>query len=243
MASPRFLRPRWRGSNEMNPSTIVTARHAELSVISSVDDLHPGSNGFLIELLLDAARAATLIDLSPLAGRCQTPEDRLFVETWPGEHYRLLPALAKTLDATSVVEVGTYLGQGTLALALGAEKVITYDIAAWTAFPSTVLLDSDFETGIEQRIGDLSDPEYFDSQLDTLMAADLIFVDGPKDGTFERIFGTRLYEAIAGTGKVVIWDDIRLLSMVDIWRKFDVYKLDATSFGHWSGTGLTHSAE
>lgn len=243
MTSPRFLRPRWRGSNELNPSTMVTARHAELSVISSVDDLHPGSNGFLVELLLDAARAATLIDLSPLAARCQTPEDRLFVETWPGEHYRLLPALAKTLEATSVVEVGTYLGQGTLALALGAEKVITYDIAEWTAFPSTVLLESDFETGIEQRIGDLSDPEYFDSQLDTLMAADLIFVDGPKDGTFERVFGTRLYEAIAGTGKVVIWDDIRLLSMVDIWRTFDVHKLDATSFGHWSGTGLTHSAE
>ena len=242
MGSARFLHPWWRSSNDLNPSTIVTARHAELSVISSVDDLHPGSDAFLVDLLIEAAHGATQIDVTSLAARCQTPDDRLFVETWPGEHYRLLPALSKALGARSVVEVGTYLGQGTLALALGAEKVITYDIADWTTFPSTVLKQSDFDSGIEQRIGDLSEPGYFASQLDTLMAADLIFVDGPKDGIFERVFGNRLYEAIAGTGKVVMWDDIRLLAMVDIWREFQVHKLDATSFGHWSGTGLTHSS-
>jgi predicted O-methyltransferase YrrM len=140
-----------------------------------------------------------------------------------------------------VVEIGTYLGQGTLALSLGADSVVTYDITDWRSFPTTVLRESDFDFRIEQRIGDLSDPDFFASQLDTLLAADVIFVDGPKDGVFERVFGTQLYEAIRGSGAVVIWDDIRLLAMVDVWRRFTVHKLDATSFGHWSGTGITHS--
>ena len=153
----------------------------------------------------------------------------------------MLPAIAQALGAKLVVEIGTYLGQGTLALSLGADSVVTYDITDWRSFPTTVLRESDFDFRIEQRIGDLSDPDFFASQLDTLLAADVIFVDGPKDGVFERVFGTQLYEAIRGSGAVVIWDDIRLLAMVDVWRRFTVHKLDATSFGHWSGTGITHS--
>jgi len=238
---PRFFSPRSRGSKLLDPTTIVSARHAELSVISSVDDLLPGSDTFLVDLLIDAARRASNIDLSSLTARCQTPTDRLFVETWPGEHYRLLPAIAQALGAKLVVEIGTYLGQGTLALSLGADSVVTYDITDWRSFPTTVLRESDFDFRIEQRIGDLSDPDFFASQLDTLLAADVIFVDGPKNGVFERVFGTQLYEAIRGSGAVVIWDDIRLLAMVDVWRRFTVHKLDATSFGHWSGTGITHS--
>ncbi len=153
----------------------------------------------------------------------------------------MLPAIVQELRAKTVVEVGTYLGQGTLALKLAAERVITYDVIPWNEFSDTILNEEDFVGGIEQRIGDLSDRDYFDSQLETLGNADLIFIDGPKDGQFEEIFGWRLYEALKGTGKVVVWDDIRVITMVDIWRRLPVHKLDATSFGHWSGTGLTHS--
>jgi hypothetical protein len=40
------------------------------------------------------------------------------------------------------------------------------------------------------------------------------------------------------TPPIVIFDDIRLMSMVYIRRSIDKPKLDITSFGHWSGTGL-----
>jgi len=36
----------------------------------------------------------------------------------------------------------------------------------------------------------------------------------------------------------VLFDDIRLWNMLDIWRSIDFPKLDLTSFGHWSGTGV-----
>lgn len=33
-------------------------------------------------------------------------------------------------------------------------------------------------------------------------------------------------------------DDIRFLNMWRLWRSIRSPKLDATSFGHWSGSGL-----
>jgi hypothetical protein len=38
--------------------------------------------------------------------------------------------------------------------------------------------------------------------------------------------------------RFLLLDDIRLLPMVGLWRSIASPKLDLTSFGHWSGTGL-----
>lgn len=219
----------------------LSARHVEPSLIASIDDLHPGSNDFLVGLLLEAAAEARKISLENVAARCTDPMDALYTTTWPGEHYKLLAGIAKVLNAQSAVEVGTYKGQGTLALASMVPQVVTYDVVAYTDIPGALLRSEDFEHGVEQRLGDLCVPEYFNTQLDTLLEADVIFVDGPKDGHFEKTFSELLYPALAGTGKVVVWDDIRLMAMVSVWRGFPVAKLDATSLGHWSGTGLTQS--
>ncbi len=35
-----------------------------------------------------------------------------------------------------------------------------------------------------------------------------------------------------------MFDDIRLMNMVEIWNNLAKPKLDLTSFGHWAGTGL-----
>jgi hypothetical protein len=35
-----------------------------------------------------------------------------------------------------------------------------------------------------------------------------------------------------------MFDDIRFWNMLRIWRNVAAPKLDITSFGHWSGTGL-----
>jgi len=210
-------------------------------LISSLDDQEPKANQFLIDVLVEAVQIAPGLDISELVERTNSEEEKLWMQTWPGEHYRLLPALAQAVGASRAVEVGTYKGQGTLALHAACPAVTTYDIHPYDSFPGTVIHSNDFEGGIEQRIGDLSQPDFFNSQVEVLSQAQLIFIDGPKDGVFEKAFAELLYPAIRGSGALVVWDDIRLMSMVDFWRWLPAPKLDATSIGHWSGTGLSHS--
>ena len=69
-------------------------------------------------------------------------------------------------------------------------------------------------------------------------SADMIFVDGPKDGRFEQDFLERLKELRLTQTPLLIFDDIRLWNMLAIWRAVAMPKLDVTSFGHWSGTGF-----
>ncbi|WP_164546837.1 MULTISPECIES: hypothetical protein [unclassified Variovorax] len=37
---------------------------------------------------------------------------------------------------------------------------------------------------------------------------------------------------------MIVFDDIRVMHMVDTWRRIARPKMDLSSFGHWSGTGL-----
>ena len=39
---------------------------------------------------------------------------------------------------------------------------------------------------------------------------------------------------------IVMFDDIRMWNMIKIWRDIKRSKMDLTSFGHWSGTGMVH---
>jgi len=112
----------------------VDARHAEWSAISSADDLYVRPTDPLFEILLDASSEARTVRLDFLAARCQTADEARWVQTWPGEHYRLLAASAKTLEIKVAIEVGTFQGAGALALKAGMPaggKVITYDVIPW----------------------------------------------------------------------------------------------------------------
>jgi predicted O-methyltransferase YrrM len=216
------------------------AADARWSVVSSAVDLAPAPDETLIDLLLSAGARARSIDLADLAAR-SAAEDAAWVRLWPGEHYRLLAALSAVLEPAVALEVGTYKGHGALALAAGcpSTRVITYDIVPWRDFPDTALRPADFDTGrVEQRIGDLGDAAYRDAQLETLRAADLVFVDGPKDGRWEQHALPPLLDALSDRPRIVVLDDIRLMEMLQLWRDLPFPKLDATSFGHWSGTGL-----
>jgi len=221
-------------------STLVQAEHAELSVISSAVDLLPPPDDFLLDLFICAADKARNIDLSWIEQRCSNPSQSKYVQQWPGEHYRLLSALVRCTNAKKVVEVGTHIGLGALSLMAKDVSVITYDIVPWDEFPNTALLTDDFKNGLEQRVGDLSDRKYFETQISVLTEAEILFIDGPKDGIFEPKLAEYLVSELAGSGKLVIWDDIRVMTMVDAWRRIPVAKLDATSIGHWSGTGFMH---
>lgn len=175
----------------------VTARHSEPSAISSVDDLEPKPTDALIALALEAVRIAAESPSPRVWERCSAEAAR-YVETWPGEHYRLLPALARAVEATTVIEVGTFTGLGALSLTDSGARVVTYDVVPWNNIPGTVLVEEDLSS-IDPRLGDLADPDFFEEQLPTLSAAGLLFVDGPKDGKFEPAFA-RNVEAPIGVG-------------------------------------------
>ena len=56
---------------------------------------------------------------------------------------------------------------------------------------------------------------------------------------FEPAFLALLASAPLSTRpRWLLLDDIRFLQMVNCWRSIASPKLDLTSFGHWSGTGL-----
>lgn len=218
----------------------VVARHVERSVISSLDDDAAGPSNRLIDVALASVAAARRVSMAHVAARMSAPP--FYPEVWPGEHYKLLAGLVQTLRPALVIEIGTSTGLSALAvqgvLSAGA-RLVTFDIVPWREFPDTALRVEDFASGtLTQEIGDLSDPAVLARHADLLRAADLLFVDGPKDGVFERVFLDRMEDVGLPRGPLMVLDDIRVWNMLGIWRAVRRPKLDLTSFGHWSGTGL-----
>jgi predicted O-methyltransferase YrrM len=213
----------------------------EWSVIHDPVDDAAAPTPELVRLLCRAAEVALDVDLMDVAGRTDEPVARQEIQMWPGQHYRLLVALAQVTGARNVVEIGTAKGASALAfLSLRTvERVTTYDIAGWQTFPETLLRTTDFDSRLEQRLVDLMDAEAFDRNLDVLKESDLIFVDGPKsDGEFERILLDRIVSMPRSKPQLLVIDDVKVLPMVKLWARFPLPKIDASTFGHWSGTGL-----
>lgn len=208
---------------------------------SAIAPLADQPNERLLDLATMAIEAARRENLAGVVARCRSTDEKRWVQQWPGEHYRLLAGITRSLGARHVVEIGTFTGLSSLSFtaALPADgKVVTYDILPWRDVPDTALRQDDFDDRLEQRIGDLSDPTYFAAELETLSDADVVLVDGPKDRRFERAFLDLALPKLRGTGCLVILDDIRLVAMIDLWQNLEEPRLDLTSFGHWSGTGL-----
>lgn len=215
-------------------------RHMEPSVICSQDD-DTGPNDRLLDISQRAIEAARQNSLEALRKRTAARADAVYYNVFPGEHYRLLAALAETLKPALAVEVGTFTGMGSAALLAGLpeqSRLTTFDILAWDSL-DTHLDPEDFRAGkIEQCLDDLSAPETFEKHSGLFRRAELIFLDAPKDGRFEPRFLRNLSALRFDSACLMVVDDIRLLNMIDTWRSIKSPKLDLTSFGHWSGTGL-----
>ncbi len=214
--------------------TNKTRRHKEPSLIFSPDN---NTNDFLIDLSLSSIKLAW-------AESIQIPNKNLsdagFYNVFPGEHYRLLKALSKILDPKVIVEIGTFTGMGSVAFLQGQKQgsLYTYDIFPWNSF-ATHLSESDFAGDkLFQVIADLSKADEFQKNIDILNNAEIIFMDAPKDGVFEYQFTNLLSTLQPKKNKLLILDDIRFVNMIDLWLSIDSPKLDMSSFGHWSGTGL-----
>lgn len=230
-------------NGDLPPVPVNGAADARWSVISSADDLYVRPNAELVDLLLEAASTARGLPLAHIQERCD-PQWAAWVRRWPGQHYRLLAGLVAVMHPKVAIEIGTFHGHAALSLAAGdvTTKVVTYDIIPWRDFDETVLREADFTSGqIEQRVGDLGDPAYLSTQIDMLRSADLIFIDGPKDGAWEQRACINIIEQLVDRQRLIVFDDIRLLAMAQLWRDLPFSKLDATSLGHWAGTGLLHT--
>jgi predicted O-methyltransferase YrrM len=198
----------------------------------------------LLDLSLRGIATARTQDLtsiqSRLRGRFRFPDS--IVSTWPGEHYKLLAGLVQALAPLQVVEIGT--AEGISALALKKDlpekgKVITFDIIPWRDYPNTCLEEQDFaDKRLKQVVADLGDFDTFQEHRLLLEQTDLFFVDASKDGTLERRLIRHLHSINYRKPPIVLFDDIRVWNMLAIWHELEWPKLDLTSFGHWSGTGL-----
>lgn len=197
------------------------------------------------EKVLKLALAASDVASSQLVrdGNPSLPDTHLF-NVFPGEHYRLLNGLVCTLKPETIVEIGTFTGMGSFALMQSLTGTLhTFDIIPWREF-NTHLRQEFFDHGrVVQHLADLSQPDSFNAHLQLLNAADLIFLDAPKDGQFEYKIAPLLTKLTLRPNRFLVVDDIRFVNMIDWWRAIESPKLDISSFGHWSGTGLIDISE
>lgn len=220
-------------------SFYLKSRHSLASIIGSLDDDNASQiSQDLISLVAKSAERATKLQFD------EDPKipDSHFFNIFPGEHYKILAGIIQELGATKLVEIGTFTGMSTrvmLDYSCGISTIKTFDIVPWKNFNSH-LKPEDFENSrCKQFLEDLSEPLIFDRYAQLFETADLIFCDAPKDGEFEYKFLKHLSQyALSPKTRYLVLDDIRFLNMAPLWRKINSPKLDLTSFGHWSGTGI-----
>jgi len=214
--------------------------HSQLSVIVPAEVWKSQPNDRLIDVSMQAISYARSVDHSDIAAKME--EYPHWPTIWPGEHYKLLSGIIQTLQPKLVIEIGTATGYSSLAMKkfLPKEsKIVTFDIVPWKQFPKCILRDEDFQDGrLEQIIADLSDEAVFSKYTSLLSNADFIFIDAAKDGIQEQLFINNFSKVPFRTQPIFMFDDIRLMNMVEIWNNLARPKLDLTSFGHWAGTGL-----
>lgn len=214
--------------------------HSQFSVIVPAESWQSHPNDRLIDISMNAISNARTVDHSDIVARME--EYPHWPNIWPGEHYKLLSGIVQTIRPKLVIEIGTATGYSSLSMKKFLPKdgkIVTFDIVPWRQFPKCTLREEDFEDGrLEQIIADLSDPSVFSSYASLLREADFIFIDAAKDGTQEQLFINNFSALQFRTQPIFMFDDIRLMNMVEIWNNLAKPKLDITSFGHWSGTGL-----
>ncbi len=218
----------------------VAARHYKRTMLFSPDDDFSQPSEQLIRLALEVIQEAITTDLRSVSDRMPGPHR--WPDTWPGEHYRLLAAFVEHLKPDVVVEIGTFTGLSSLSILKTLSpnsKLVSFDVQPWSTIPDTCLRTEDFADGrFQQIVADLSCAEAAEEHRDLLRSATLIFADGPKDGKFEPRFAKLLDTIDFESPPYVVFDDIKDWNMLAFWRELTFPKLDLTSFGHWTGTGL-----
>ncbi|BAV33909.1 methyltransferase [Sulfuricaulis limicola] len=217
----------------------LKAEQVEVSMVASMHDESAVPTPWLLDVCLRAAEEARTVKMDDVSQRIKDGPD--YPGIWPGEHYKLLAGFVKYLKPEVVIEIGTFRGIGTLALAKYLPEtgmIATFDPVPWDNVSTTALSKSDFSDKFVQFNDDLAEMHAVEKHRSLLRSADIFFIDAAKDGVMEHRFIKNLKAIGLKANTVVIFDDIRLWNMLDVWRTIDFPKLDLTSFGHWSGTGV-----
>lgn len=211
-----------------------------LSAIYAADQQPGMASEYLLQLGLKSAERALSIDLSDISGRISNKQVN-YIDIFPGEHYRLLAALTDVVKPGLVIELGTHLGYSALCMKKflpAGSKLATFDVVPWFGFADTILQPGDFDDRFIQFMDDVTDPLIFQRHMDMFADAEIVFMDALKDGLQEYRFLENFSKVEFRKKCLFVFDDIRLWNMLDIWYHMPRPKLDMTSFGHWSGTGL-----
>ncbi len=230
-------------SEEMLANTVpipTNAADKRYSALFSMDGQPGKPTDNLISLGLTCAKDAFTIDLGDISSRIKNRQTD-YINIYPGEHYKLLASIVKNLQPSIVIELGTHLGYSSLCMKKflpAGGSIHTFDIIPWNGFEDTILTPGDFDAGLIQHTDDLTSRENVTKHQSLLEEADIVFMDALKDGKQEYLFLEHFSRIKFRKKCLFIFDDIRLWNMLDIWYNMDKPKLDMTSFGHWSGTGL-----
>lgn len=164
------------------------------------------------------------------------------VQQPPGkEHYCFLTTIGLQTKDCKIMEFGTHHGISAYALYCD-NHITTYDI-------NRMIKTDIFEnTTINYKIENLFDPIIREQNRDAILSSDIIFIDiDPHEGILE--YDMYLWLKNNNFSGIILFDDINLgpghmgvttgNSMQQFWDKIDdKYKMDFTSVGHWSGTGM-----
>ena len=148
------------------------------------------------------------------------------------EHYKLLSYISTCLDSSNappLIDIGTYFGFSASALSYNNSKVISYDVCDWIPDNEFSIKNNDnIETKIMNCVND----------MDIIKDAAFIILDiDPHNGEEERVIIKALIDN--GFKGFLLLDDIKLnKDMQDFWDEITLPKVDVTSVGHWSGTGI-----
>jgi hypothetical protein len=199
----------------------------------SAEQSHP--NNFLVNLVSQAIEKA---HYGWVAGGKRDLPDYKYLNLNPGEHYRLIKAITQILKPKTSIEIGTYTGLGAISLhESGYGYVHTFDIIPWDHLMSH-LTPEHFKDRMAQHVTDLSDLIEFRKYSHLFQNAEIIFMDAPKDGVFEPKMINLLLKLFPKKDRILIMDDIWFDCMQPLWRSIKCPKIDITSLGHWSGTGI-----
>lgn len=143
------------------------------------------------------------------------------------EHYRLLSYISLSNDNITLLDIGTLKGSSALAMSINPKnKVVSFDVSHnldLSQIPQNVTFLIDDVTKLQYR--------------ELVLESKYILLDTYHDGTFEKVFYDYLKE-INYKGFLLL-DDINLnQEMISFWNQIDLPKIDISSLGHITGTGV-----
>lgn len=162
------------------------------------------------------------------------------VNSAPGEHYRFLAAITKNLKPKNIIEIGT--GSGISAKVFhefSNANIYTFDIFDINIENSYLSVEEVKSERMKLINSNIESVKEFNKYKEIIAEADLIFLDASKTGVLEdKILSNFASIEYNSNNTLLIIDDIKFLTMFEVWNKIHSPKFDASSLAHWSGTGL-----